>query len=35
MSTGDDLEQAIEALISLAGLCIGLIAMLRTPEPKT
>jgi hypothetical protein len=31
---GDDREDAIDALISLAGLCIGLVAMLRTPEPE-
>lgn len=28
---GDARDDAIEALISLAGLCIGLVAMLRTP----
>ncbi len=31
---GEPKDEAIDALISLAGLCIGLIAMLRTPEPK-
>lgn len=32
---GDDRDEAIESLTSLAGLCIGLVAMLRTPEPAS
>ena len=29
----EDNEEAAEALTSLAGLCIGLVAMLKTPAP--